>query len=128
MNKIRKLAFHVLKKWFSSNNWNTIGLNTCNLCDNANEQWFGNHDSEPLMSSCDYCLAPKPLCGGGNSLFSSTDKFYDASDDFYPKKSIRLMRRGIIYLILFGKLPARFVKRVERFTKDLLNTYNEIDF
>ncbi len=124
MNKIRKLAFKALKKWFRPN-WEKIVNYPCFFCDDADDI----ADKQERISSCGVCTAPKILCGNGTKcLYIPTSNLFDLTDDFNPKKSIRLMRRGIIYLILFGKLPERFVKRVKEHIVKLNKELDKIDY
>ena len=124
MNKIRKFAFRALKKWFHLN-WEKIISYPCFFCDDADDI----ADKQECISSCIVCAAPKILCGNGSEcLYIATNNLFDLTDDFNPKKSIRLMRRGIIYLILFGKLPKRFVKRVKKYITKLNKELNKVVF
>ena len=51
----------------------------------------------------------------------------EVSDDFNPKKSIRIMRIGLLFLIIFGRLPERFVKRVKKYIAKLNKEYDRIE-
>lgn len=122
MNKIHKLAFKTLKKWFGSNDLDKIKRKVCYFCDDADRL------SGSFVSSCKVCAAPKILCGkGSNALYNPMSDLYDMSDDYNPKKSIRLMRTSIIFLMLFGRLPAWFVKRVKRHIRELNEKVEEIE-
>ena len=130
MNKIRKLAIKVLKKWFASNDWEEIGVIMCDFCLDADDAWSYDVGKHIMASSCGYCVAPKVLCGKGHdSLFGAVDGYYTVSDDeFYVKKGIRYMRIGIVFLILFGKLPKRFEKFILKYVAKLNKESSEIDF
>ena len=129
MNKIRNLAWIAWKKWTSLNDWNKIHISDCSFCDDASETCAKKYDGFSELISCGYCVAPKILCDSGyHSLYQSTMNIYEASDDFNPKKTIRLMRVGILFLILFGKLPKWFMKHVKKYILKLNKEHNEIDF
>ena len=54
-------------------------------------------------------------------------RLYEASDDFMGEKSMRFMRIGLLFLILCGKLPKWFVKRIKKYITKLNKDYNKID-
>ena len=127
MNKIRKSAVIALKKWFSKDDWNEIHNSDCNFCDDANLRY--TEENSGYESSCEYCLAPGVLCGKRyKSLYKISMNLYEVTDEFKPMKSIRIMRIGLLFLLLLGKLPKCFINYVEKYIVKLNKQYSEIDY